>query len=156
MGEGGSMLRLRTAEGVEICSELRPAHTHWTRMKGLLGSKNLPDGSGLWIKPCQQVHMYFMRYPIDLIFLDDDLRVVRLIENQAVNTISEKVPEAASVVEVPVGTIAGAGLREGAVLVVDGASKEMLQRANVRLSLRVATIVVVVVLMVVLYRIVAA
>lgn len=119
------MLRLRLVDGAEICAELRPAHTHWTRMKGLLGTKALPESSGLWIKPCNQVHMYFMRYPVDLIFLDRELRVLRLVENQAVNTISEKVADAESVVEVPVGTIARSGLTQGAALEVEGQVAEL-------------------------------
>lgn len=119
------MVRLLSVDGAPICSDLRLAHTHWTRMKGLLGSKSLPDGHGLWIKPCNQVHMYFMRYPVDLIFVDRDMRVVRLVENQPVNTISEKVTEAESVVEVPVGTIARAGVQAGATLVVEGETGEL-------------------------------
>lgn len=114
------MLRLLGSDEREICSELRLAHTHWTRMKGLLGTKSLPEGQALWIKPCNQVHMYFMRYPVDLIFLDADLRIVRLIDNQPVNSISEKVAAAESVVELPVGAIARAGLREGESVFLDG------------------------------------
>lgn len=113
--------RARLPNGTDVSTHLRPAHTHWTRMKGLLGTKDLPQGHGLWIRPCNQVHMYFMRYPIDLIFIDEDLRVVRLIEEQPVSSISPKVKDAHSVLELPVGAIRRAGVREGDVLMIEAA-----------------------------------
>lgn len=115
------MYRARLERGSDVSTQLRPAHTHWTRMKGLLGTKSLPAGHGLWIRPCNQVHMYFMRYPIDLIFIDREHRVVRLIEEQPVSSISPKVKEAHSVLELPVGTIGASGVRKGDLLVIEEA-----------------------------------
>lgn len=115
------MYRARLGNGSDVATHLRPAHTHWTRMKGLLGTKDLPAGHGLWIRPCNQVHMYFMRYPIDLVFIDADHRVVRLIENQPISSISPKVREAHSVLELPVGAIRASGVREGDALVIEAA-----------------------------------
>jgi uncharacterized membrane protein (UPF0127 family) len=79
----------------------------------------LDDGHGLWIKPCNQVHMFFMKYAIDLVFLDENHRIVRLVEGLAPGKISPKVRDAKSVLELPVGTIARAGLAEGAALAID-------------------------------------
>ncbi|TML60208.1 MAG: DUF192 domain-containing protein, partial [Actinobacteria bacterium] len=45
-------------------------------MKGLLGRTSLPDGEGLLLKPCGSVHTFFMRFPIDVVFLDRELSVV--------------------------------------------------------------------------------
>lgn len=111
-----------TQSGAVVAHHLRPAHTHWTRLKGLLGTKSLEDGHGLWIKPCNQVHMFFMKYAIDVVFIDKDNRVVRLVEGLAPGKISPKVREAQSVIELPVGTIARAGLAEGASLAIDAAA----------------------------------
>jgi len=120
---GKIMLSAREIEsGAVVAQHLRPAHSHWTRFKGLLGTKSLEDGHGLWIKPCNQVHMFFMKYAIDVVFIDKDHRVVRLVEGLAPGKISPKVPEAQSVIELPVGTIARAGLAEGASLAIDGAN----------------------------------
>jgi hypothetical protein len=83
-----------------------------------MGTKSLADGHGLWIKPCNQVHMFFMKYSIDLVFIDRSHRVVRLVEGLAPGKISPKVKEAESVLELPVGTIARAGLAEGAALAI--------------------------------------
>ena len=48
------------------------------RMKGLLGRRDLPRGEGILLKPASSVHMAFMRFPIDAVFLDRDLRVVKI------------------------------------------------------------------------------
>ncbi len=123
MISGKSMMCARKVEGgAVVAHHLRPAHTHWTRLKGLLGTKSLEEGHGLWIKPCNQVHMFFMKYAIDVVFIDEDHRVVRLVEGLAPGKISPKVADAQSVIELPVGTIARAGLAEGASLAIDGAN----------------------------------
>ena len=47
-----------------------------TRLRGLLGRSSLPAGEGLLIRPAPSIHTFFMRFPIDAVFLDNDLRVV--------------------------------------------------------------------------------
>jgi uncharacterized membrane protein (UPF0127 family) len=47
-------------------------------MKGLLGRRDLPGGEGILLKPASSVHMAFMRFAIDAVFLDRDLRVVKI------------------------------------------------------------------------------
>src|SRR5665213_2747277 len=42
------------------------------RRKGLLGHDHLPDGEGLWIVPCEAVHTFRMKFPIDLVYLSRD------------------------------------------------------------------------------------
>src|SRR5512145_1637770 len=92
--------------GALVADRLRLAHTHWTRLKGLLGTRSLPPGEGLWLRPCRQVHMFGMRYAIDVVFLDEQQRVVHLVSDLAPGRISPKVGSAASVLELPAGTIA--------------------------------------------------
>src|SRR5262245_8378549 len=110
----------RTGDGAMVAERLRPAHTHWSRLKGLLGTSALAPGEGLWIKPCRQVHMFGMRYALDVVFLDDGGRVVRTVAGLKPNSISPKVAEAASVLELPVGTIARSGIDIGAQVKIDG------------------------------------
>jgi uncharacterized membrane protein (UPF0127 family) len=107
--------------GSVVVERLRPAHTHWTRLRGLLGTRELPEGNGLWIRPCRQVHMFGMRYAIDVVFLDDALRVVGLTSELQPGRISPKIREATSVLELPAGTIARTGLLAGAQLEIAGA-----------------------------------
>src|SRR3989442_9129992 len=117
------MHRARMAvSGVVFVERLRAANTHWTRLKGLLGTSELPPGEGLWIKPCQQVHMFGMRYPIDLAFLDPGGRIVRTVSGLAPWRVSPRVRAASSVLELPVGTVARAGLTEGTVVEIEGPS----------------------------------
>src|SRR5262252_4339039 len=98
-----TMLRA-TAGGRLLADRLRPAHTHWTRLRGLLGTKRLEPGEGLWIKPSNQIHMFGMRYALDLVFLDDSGHVLRLVHALAPNRISPRVARATSVLELPAGT----------------------------------------------------
>ena len=51
------------------------------RSKGLLGRKGLDPGTGLWIVPCEAVHTFWMQFPIDLIYLDRELRIKKLRSN---------------------------------------------------------------------------
>src|SRR5262249_47328564 len=95
-------------------------HTHWTRLRGLLGTPTLPAGEGLWLKPCRQVHMFGMRYPVDVAFLDDEHRVVGLVPCLLPWRVSPKLRQATSVVEVPAGTLERLGLVEGVRLAIDG------------------------------------
>ena len=46
------------------------------RLRGLLGTKELPAGEGILLRPCASVHTMFMRFPIDVVFCDRDLRVL--------------------------------------------------------------------------------
>jgi uncharacterized membrane protein (UPF0127 family) len=48
------------------------------RRKGLLGRQELRAGEGLWIRPCEAVHTFGMQFPIDLIYLDRELRVKKV------------------------------------------------------------------------------
>lgn len=57
----------------------------WTRLRGLLGRKPLEPAAveGLLIEPCASVHTFWMGYPLDLIFLDRNNRVLNICENVA-------------------------------------------------------------------------
>ncbi len=82
------------------------ANNFFTRFKGLMGTRTLPAGGGLWIVPCNSIHMFFMKIPLDVIFLDKNHNVVHLIENIKPWRVSKIVAKAHSVIELPVGTIA--------------------------------------------------
>src|SRR6266849_1610964 len=115
--------RLATGEAV-LAERLRPAHTHWTRLRGLLGTASLPAGEGLWLKPCRRIHMFGMRYAVDAVFLDDAQRIVRVLPDLGPGHVSPRVDAAASVLELPAGTAARIGLAEGAQVVIEGEPAE--------------------------------
>jgi len=66
-------------KGIELAAEVRRAKSLWARFWGLMGRRALPDGQALLLDPCSSVHTFFMRFPIDVIFLDKDLRIVKII-----------------------------------------------------------------------------
>ena len=130
------MLRAREAgSGAVVADRLRVAETHWTRFKGLLGTTGLEPGEGLWIRPCRQVHMIGMRYPVDVAFLDDDHRVVRAIAALSPGRISPRVAAATSVLELPNGTLARVGLSEGRQVAIDGQASTPVARSGVASAL---------------------
>jgi hypothetical protein len=84
------------------------------RLRGLLGRSSLPSGEGLWIGNCSSVHTLFMRFPIDVVFLDRKVgEVVALIERMVPWRVTRVYLRAGSALEVPEGTIARTGTRVG-------------------------------------------
>jgi uncharacterized protein len=63
------------------CESCAVAETPLARLKGLLGRKELAPGEGLLLKPASAVHTSFMRFPIDVVFLDRELRVLAVATN---------------------------------------------------------------------------
>jgi len=72
---------INVTKGVAIASELEIATSFAARSQGLLGRSGLKPDTGLLIDPCSSIHMWFMRFPIDVIFLDKKNRVVGLRRN---------------------------------------------------------------------------
>lgn len=77
-----------------------------SRGLGLMGKRGLPADGGLIIQPCSGVVSFFMRFPIDVVFLDSDGRVVHLVEDLRPWKASKIVRASKMVVELPAGTIA--------------------------------------------------
>lgn len=98
------------------------ADNPWLRLKGLLGTKTLPPGQGLLIQPCQSVHTFFMGYPIDILFLDKNHRVVDLYKSLPPNRISRLVFKARLVIELPSGTLEQTGTEIGDLLAIEAAT----------------------------------
>ena len=64
------------SKGQVLAPRVRVASSLWARSKGLLGTASLPPEEGLWLKPCRSIHTFFMRFPIDVLFLDGQGRVL--------------------------------------------------------------------------------
>jgi uncharacterized membrane protein (UPF0127 family) len=64
-----------------VCERCEIADKPLARMKGLLGRAELPPGEGLLIRPTSGVHTAFMRFPIDVVFVDRGLRVLSIRKN---------------------------------------------------------------------------
>ena len=84
---------------------IRVADRGWDRSIGLLGRQSLECGSGLFIVPTQAVHTFFMRFPIDLVFVDKRFKVVGIRRNLRPWRMSRIYWRALGVLELPSGTV---------------------------------------------------
>ena len=87
-----------------LASKLEVANTGAKRNKGLLGREGLSAGEGLWIVPCESVHTFFMKFAIDLVYLDRKHRVRKVRSNVVPWRISVCL-SAHSILELPAGTV---------------------------------------------------
>ena len=71
--------RLITADGRDL-ARVELAMTARHRARGLLGRSSLPPAQALWLAPCRSIHTIGMRFPIDVVYLDRDWRVVAIRE----------------------------------------------------------------------------
>ena len=107
------MIAVNLRTGKELATNVRVADNIFTRMKGLLGKKELPKGAALWIKPCFSVHTFFMKFPIDVIFLNKNHLVIAAITDLYPNRLTRIYPQSFGVLELPSGTIAATNTEVG-------------------------------------------
>ena len=82
------------------------------RMRGLIGRSGLPAGEGMLLRPAPSIHTAFMRFPIDAVFLDRDLRVLDIVEQlRPWRTASRR--RARAVLELAAGECARRGVEIG-------------------------------------------
>ena len=87
------------------------------RLRGLLGRSSLPAGEGLLLTPERSIHMWFMRFPIDAVFLDRELTVVGIAANLRPWRAAAR-KGARAVLELPAGECARRGVEPGDRLVL--------------------------------------
>jgi hypothetical protein len=103
--------------GGVVCDRCEVADNTLRRMKGLLGRASFAIGEGLLIRPASSIHMFFMRFPIDAVFLDRTLHVVGIAESLRPWRVAGR-RGAQAVLELPAGQAARRGLRPGERLVL--------------------------------------
>jgi uncharacterized membrane protein (UPF0127 family)/CheY-like chemotaxis protein len=105
-------LTLRREDGRIVCEHVKLADSYLSRTVGLLGRRTLPSGQGVVLRPSFSIHTFFMRFPIDVIFLDQDLVVMKIAESvPGFRTASCR--GAREVVELAAGECARRGLTVG-------------------------------------------
>jgi uncharacterized membrane protein (UPF0127 family) len=109
---GGRSVRIAST-GRALAERVEVADDFIQRMAGLLGRRSLPAGSGLLLSPCDSVHMLFMRFPIDVVFLDSENRVVKVAHSLAPWRLAFGGRGARKALELPAGTARGAGVGPG-------------------------------------------
>ena len=99
--------------GTVIADNVRLADTSRARRRGLLGKVALGRGEGLWIYPSQAIHTFWMRFPIDVAFLDRYRRVERICHQLPPFRLTVPVWRACSVLELSSGVLAHTGTDGG-------------------------------------------
>ncbi len=94
------------------------ADTSAKRRTGLLKHTKLDPGEGLWIKPCESVHTFFMKFAIDLVYLDRNLRVRKVRHAVPAWRVSACLT-AHSILELPAGTAKQTGTERGDELAIE-------------------------------------
>jgi uncharacterized membrane protein (UPF0127 family) len=112
------MPRIRLERGPVVCERGELAVSAWTRTKGLLGRSGLEADQGLWIQPTNSIHMFFMRFPIDVIYAAADGRVLKLVRRIGPWRVS-MCRGAKVALELPVGAIDRCGAQVGDHLVIE-------------------------------------
>jgi uncharacterized membrane protein (UPF0127 family) len=95
-----------------LAAEAEVADTSKKRRTGLLKRQSLPQGEGLWITPCEAIHTIGMKFPIDVLFLSRDRKVLKLRQRMSPGRLAVCL-WAHSVLELPAGTIASTGTAVG-------------------------------------------
>jgi hypothetical protein len=113
--------RVRTALGAILCERCEIPETAFGRMRGLLGREGLEPGEGMLIDRAGSVHMLFMRFPIDVVFLDRDRRVVGVRHGLRPWRVAGA-RRAVAALELPAGVAAATEIETGDVLVIEDAA----------------------------------
>ncbi len=92
------------------------ASTFSERIVGLLNRKEFHPGQALILKHCNSIHTFFMRFPIDVLFVDKNKKIVKVISALKPFRISPIYFHASLVIELPTGTIQSQSIKEGDML----------------------------------------
>jgi uncharacterized protein len=115
------IIEVRTEDGRAVCERCSVADNPLTRLRGLLGRRSLEPGEGLLLRPAGSIHMFFMRFAIDALFLSRDGEVLKVAADvRPWRTAAAR--GAKAVIELPAGEAERRGIRTGVRLDVSGES----------------------------------
>ncbi len=97
----------------QVVTRGRAATNFWSRGRGLVGSPPLSEGEGLLIEPCNSIHCFFMSFPIDVLYVDKESRVVGMDPAMRPWRVGKIRWNAHSVIELPAGTLQRTGTAVG-------------------------------------------
>ena len=110
-------ITLRREDGAVACDRCVVAGSPSSRMRGLLGRRSLDGGEGLLLRPASSIHTWFMRFPIDAVFLGGDGEILRVAGGVRPWRVAAQ-PGARAVLELASGECARRGLRPGDRLIL--------------------------------------
>lgn len=108
--------------GGAVCERCQVADTMWARVRGLLGRSGLAPDEGLLITPCPSIHMFGMKFPIDVLFLTRDNIVTDTVQNIAPGKVYLPKPhngKAHAALEIAAGAIARSNAQIGDALLLE-------------------------------------
>ncbi len=89
----------------ELGKRIGKAVTFFQRTRGLLGRKEIKRGEGLYIPACRSIHTFFMSFPIDVVFIDNDNRITRVVPSLVPFRIAFGPQNTAGVLELSAGML---------------------------------------------------
>ncbi len=96
-----------------VAQNVRIADNLFSRMRGLLGRKSLNPQEGLILRPCNSIHTFFMRFPIDVVFLDRYDLIIKVYHSLSPWRLSRTFFRSAMCLELPAGAAIQSRTQEG-------------------------------------------
>jgi len=115
---------LEAQSGRCLLPNVKCAEAPLDRFLGLMGRRGLEPGAGMHLPRCSSIHMFFMRFPIDVVYLDRDNRVKKIVASLKPWRVSW-CPRARSVIEAPAGWAQEVGLERGAKVMFDPTAERL-------------------------------
>jgi len=104
MGDTMAVGVLKKVGGDVVCERCELADNPLKRMRGLLGRTELAENEGMLFRPAGSIHMYFMRFPIDVLFVGADGSVIKIVEQLGAWRMAASL-HACITVELPTGSV---------------------------------------------------
>jgi len=99
-----------------LADDAKVADNFFSRSVGLLSRKSISDGEALVIKPCCSIHTFFMKFPIDVIFVNRKNKIVGLHQNAPANVILPVYFSSHYVIELAAGQISAKNIQKGDII----------------------------------------
>lgn len=103
-----------------LAKDIVIANTPFKRLKGLLGKKEFREGQAIILKPCNSLHTFFLRFAIDVIFVDKQNKVIEAISHLKPFHLTRVYWLSVLAIELPAGIIQSSSTYNGDTLTIEG------------------------------------
>ena len=110
---------INQTRNVPLITQGRLADSFWLRLRGLLGATSLQQEEGLILVGEKSIHTLFMKFPIDVLYVDKNYNVIRIDTYMAPYRLGPFVPRSAYVLEMPTGTVTSTATEVGDQLIFE-------------------------------------
>ncbi len=104
---------------ISLGNKILTINSNFRKTLRLLNRKGIPDDCFLWISPCHGIYTTGMKNPVDIVFLDKERKIVKMLRNFPPNCFADSVPTATSAIEFPSGRLADTGTGIGDIIELD-------------------------------------